>query len=215
MRFVFSKHITRVNRSLILLDWMFFLGWEMVTPILAIFLTRNLGGTIAQAGYVFATVWLTRAAFQIPVSLLLDRREGEADDFIVLVSSITIAGLVAIGYAFTRSLTTVFALQVVQGIRSALYAASWPTIFSRHLNHGNVSLQWSLDTGVLAIVSGVAGAAGGLIADHYGFRALFLAASALSFLALIPLFGARELLKKPASAGPEPASAGRRPATPE
>jgi len=192
---VFGK-ITPVNRSLIFLDWTFFFGWEMIGPIFAIFIVQHVGGTVAQAGFAVAVAWLTRATVQIPLSVLLDRRQGERDEFIMLFLSMTIAGFVALGYYFfATTITAVYALQFVQGIRSSFYGATWPSIFSRHLNHGGVSFQWSLDTSILAFITGVAGAIGGYLANQFGFRILFLLASFLSFSALIPLWGARELLR--------------------
>lgn len=55
---------------------------------------------------------------------------------------------------------------------------------------------------MLAIVSGVDGALGGITAQRFGFQTLFLVAAALSFLALIPLMGAKELLESPATPSP-------------
>lgn len=190
----FSK-ISPVNRSLIFLDWTFFLGWEMLSPILAVFIIREIGGSVAQAGYAVATALLTRALFQIPISLKLDKVAGERDDFWVLSASTVIAGFIALGYFFAQSIWAVYLLQFTQGIRGSLYAATWPAIFSRHLNHESVAFQWSLDTATLAIISGIAGAVGGYVANEFGFRSLFIVISILSFLSIIPLLGARELLR--------------------
>jgi len=196
MKFSFFNHITNVNRSLIFLDWGFFFGWSMLSPVLAIFVTRDIGGSISQAGYVVATAWITRSILQIPISIMLDRKEGERDEFLALVSSIALAGFIAIGYFFARHIATVYALQMAQGLQGALYGATWPAMFSRHLNHGKVSFQWSLDTAGISVMTGLAGGIGGYLAETYGFRVLFLIIAAFSFGALIPLFGARELLKK-------------------
>jgi len=191
---IFSK-ITPVNRSLILLDWIFFLGWEMLAPIMAVFITREIGATLAQAGYAVAIAWLTKAVFQIMVSVALDRRQGENDEFYALLASTIIAGFVGLGYYFfARSLTVVYGLQFVQGLRGALYSASWPAIFSRHLDGDRVSFQWSLDTATLALIVGIAGAAGGYLANQFGFRIVFLTASILSFVAAIPLARTRPLI---------------------
>lgn len=178
------------------LDWVFFLGWDMVSPLLAIFITREIGGTIAAAGLAVAVTLLTRALFQIPLSLLFDRRGGEEDDFVALATSVVVAGFVALGFYFATHMWQVFLLQALQGFRGALYAATWPAIFSRHIDPTRASFSWSLDTATLAIVSGIAGGLGGYLVQLFGFRIVFLLVASLSFLSVIPLFLARPFLIK-------------------
>jgi len=188
------KNIPNIVLSLVILDWIFFLGWDMVSPLLAVFITREIGGSIAQAGLAAAIVLITRAIFQFPISFLVDRKEGEKDDFLALALSVIIAGVVAIGYYFAHQVWQVFMLQAFQGFRGALYAATWPAIFSRHIDQKRVSFSWSLDTATLGIISGLAGALGGYLVQEFGFRTVFLLVSGLSFLSLLPLTLARPFL---------------------
>lgn len=195
MQLGFFSKITPINRSLILLDWIFFLGWQMLSPIMAVFITREIGASLAQAGYALAIAWLTRAGFLIVVSTLLDRHQGENDEFYVLIASTIVAGFVGLGYYFfARSLAVIYGLQFVQGIQGSLYSASWPALFSRHLDGDRISFQWSLDTATLAVIAGIAGATGGYLANQFGFRVVFLAASILSFAAAIPVWKVRPLI---------------------
>ncbi len=190
------SHIPLLNRSLMFYDWIFFLGWGMFAPILSVFIVRELGGSITAAGFALALPWLTRAVFQIPVSMILDRTESEWDDLLALALNPVLTAGTMIGLYFANQISLVYVLQFFGGIAGALYGASWPAIFSRHLDHEHVSLQWSLDSAIVAVIIGFAGATGGYLADNFGFRILFLVVAGFSFLALIPLLRARKLIQQ-------------------
>lgn len=189
------SHIPLVNRSLMFYDWTFFLGWGMFAPILSVFIVRELGGSVTAAGMALALPWLTRAVFQIPISMILDRTESEWDDLLALAFNPILTGATMIGLYFANQLFLVYIFQFFGGIAGALYGAAWPAIFSRHLDQGHVSLQWSLDSATVAVIIGLAGAIGGYLADNFGFRILFLVVAGFSFLALIPLLKARKLVQ--------------------
>jgi MFS family permease len=168
----------------------------MFAPILSVFIVRELGGSVTAAGIALALPWIVRALFQIPVSIILDRTESEWDDLFALALNGILTASTMIGLYFANEISLVYVLQFVGGIAGALYGASWPAIFSRHLNHGNISLQWSLDSAIVAMIIGLAGAIGGYLANNFGFRILFLIVAGFSFLALIPLLKVRKLIQE-------------------
>jgi MFS family permease len=188
------RNVSKIIWSLVSLDLTLFWGWGLVGPILAIFITREIGASISQAGLAAALTFATQAILQLFVGLRLDRTRGEEDDYNALFFSIFLAGFVGLGFFFARELWHIFALQIAQGVRNAFYYASWPPIFSRHLDRGRESFEWSLDLTGVGFANAFAIAIGAYLAETFGFRFVFLVVSLLSFLSLVPLFFARSYL---------------------
>ena len=92
-RFSF-KNIFKVNRLVrffILSDLFFMGGWGLVNPIFSLFVVRDIpGASLITVGIVVGIYWFTKAIVQLPVALLIDKREGERDDFKVLILSLNL-----------------------------------------------------------------------------------------------------------------------------
>jgi len=58
----------------------------------------------------------------------------------------------------------------------------WYAIFTRHIDRGNEGLEWSASDTSIALGQALAAAAGGLLAEKYGFSPIFLLMSVLSLI---------------------------------
>jgi MFS family permease len=94
-----------------------------------------------------------------------------------------------------------YAIHAVHAVAFALYYASWPTIFSRHLDKDRIALDWSLDSSVSGVAAGVTGFLGGVIAGTLGYNVVFVSAGILAFIAAFVLIAVPDLiLPKPSTA---------------
>lgn len=191
--------VNRIIKYFILSDLFFLGGWSLINPLFAVFVINNIpGATLFSVGALAAVYWVTKALVQMPVSIALDKREGEKDDFYSLIFALVLAGFTAMLFTLAKSLTTIFIVHFIHAIALGFYTPSWSAIFSRHLDKEKCAFDWSLDSTTIGLASGAAGIIGGAIANAFGFNAVFVMVSLMSFI------GALVLLTVPNLVFPKP-----------
>lgn len=185
--------VNRVVRILIYSDLIIVTSFALYGPIFAIFISQQIeGGGVRVAGLAAAVYWVTRAIVQLPISKYLDEHDGERDDFWALVIGSLLFSSVPMLYIFARTPAHVYALQFIYGLGDSLAVPTYLTMFGRHVDRKYASSQWGLRSTVVGIGAAFAGAAGGMLADRFGFQAVLATTSALSFLGaatLLLLYG--------------------------
>ena len=111
-----------------------------------------------------------------------------------LVGGLLLAGISAIAFSWVANTWELYAVQAMHAFAFALYFASWPTIFSRHLDKDRISFDWSLDSTAAGMAAGVTGLLSGIIAEFFGYTAVFVAAGLLSFVAAFVLLAVPDLI---------------------
>lgn len=195
--------VSRIVKYFILVDLVLFSGWALIEPIFSLFIVQNVrGATIVTVGISAAIYWFLKSVLQLPIARYLDKRKGERDDFIALIVGLFVAALSALSFALVRESWQLYLAQVIHATGFALYVASWPAIFSRHLDKKNISFDWAIDSTAVGIGASVAGLLGGIIANASGFLAVFVLGAALSTIAAIILLMVPDLiLPGPTSVG--------------
>ena len=184
--------LKKISTILLIMTWVDVLilsAFGLLSPIFAIFVTGQIqGGTATVVGFATAAYLISRSLVQLPVGRFIDKRSGEKDDYIVLLLGYAILTLVPFLYLIARTPAHIYILQAMLGAADALAIPSYLAIFSRHLDHNHEGTEWSFRSVFTSIAAAVAGAAGGVIADSLGFRALFIIAGCLSLLSTISIF---------------------------
>lgn len=175
--------VNRVVKYFVLSDLFLISGWGLINPIFAIFVIQNIPGTTAfTIGALAFVYWISKAAVQMPIAILLDRKEGERDDFHTLIFALMLSGFAAMAFVAVKSVFWLFVVQIIHGLSQGFYAPSWSAIFSRHLDKEKYAFDWSLDSTTIGIAAAVSGLLGGAVVAVAGFPAVFLAASILAFV---------------------------------
>jgi hypothetical protein len=176
--------INKVIRILITSDFFLQAGWGMSGPIFAIFLTKQIrGGNLAMVGFVAATYWITKSVVQPFLAKWFDKKHGEKDDFIFLVSGMYVANLIPLGYIFSSQPWHIFALEFIRGLAMACVVPTWSGIFTRHIDKGREAFSWSLESTGIGFAAGLAGALGGFLASTpLGFKSVFILVSVLGLI---------------------------------
>jgi len=195
------REVFRVNRLVkyfVLSDLMFMGGWGLVGPIFALFVVRDIPGTtMFTVGAVAAAYWFTKAVVQVPVALYIDKKRGERDDFHALIFSLLLSGFTSFSLALVTSIPTLFFVVIMKGVAFGFYTPSWAAIFSRHLDKKRYAFDWALDHASIGVAFGFAALVGGAVASIFGFKAIFVAASLLSFCAVMLLIFTPHLILPP------------------
>lgn len=188
----FIPSINRVTKFLILSDLLILFGWGMIDPIFAIFLIQRVeGATLISIGFLATIYWIIKALLQIPISLVLDKTDGEIDDFYAIIFGLMVIGVSAFSLMLVTEMWQVYLVQFIKAIGFSLYVPAWSAVFSRHLDRGHATFDWAVQNSTVGLGIGLAGAIGGSIASIFGFKVLFL------FIGLLALGSAAVLLFVP------------------
>jgi len=180
--------LNRVIKYLILSDLIFWSGWGLLSPIFAVFITQKIeGGNLAVIGVASSIYWILKSLLRIPIGILLDSRKGEEDDFWFLFFGLILSSLVPFGYLMAKYPSHIYLLQSLQAFGMAMALSGWTAIFSRHLDKGKEATEWGIDATSVGLGIGISGALGGLIANSFGFKIIFLLVGVLGFSAAILL----------------------------
>lgn len=189
---IFLSHFPKIGRLIklfVVSDLVLLSGWGLVQPIFAIFITTSIvGATVITVGTVAAIYWLTKVVFQLPIALLIDKKDGEKDNFMVLIFGLVLAGISAFAFIFIDQIWQLYLIQGLHALGMSMYTPAWSSIFSKHLDNGHEALDWSLDNSSLALAAGVTGLLSGYLVTWFGFPVIFFIASILSLLAAFIIF---------------------------
>ena len=171
----FLPKINKIIKFFILSDLVLWSGWGFIDTLFSIFLVEKIvGSTLVSVGILATIYWFVKGALQIPISLFLDKTDGERDDFYALILGLLISGGAAIILSMAQTITQVYFIQVIKAIGFALYIPSWSAIVSRHLDKEHTAFEWALSSSTVSFGIGAAGLLGSLIAGSLGFRFLFI-----------------------------------------
>lgn len=208
--------VNRLIRFFVIADLFFWSGWGFVNPIFALFIVNRIeGASVLTVGIASAIYWLTKAIFQMPVAIYLDKHKGERDDFHSLVSGLILAGIAAMSFLLVKTVVGLYLVIFVQALAFGLYTPAWSAIFSRHLDKKNNAFDWSLDQTVVGLALGVTAFVGSALVVVFGYDAIFICTSLLSFASAILLLFVPDLIlpgankEKPLMRDHNPANVGR------
>jgi MFS family permease len=181
--------VNRIVKYFVLSDLFFIAGWGFIEPVFSVFIVQKIpGATLTTVGIAAAIYWILRSVLQIPFANFLDRRGGERTAFRMLVGGLFLAALSAFAFSWVATTWELYAVQIIHAIALSFYTASWPAIFSRHLDKDRISFDWSLDNTAVGIASGVSGFLAGVIGTVWGFTAIFILAGIFSVAGGIIIF---------------------------
>lgn len=173
------QHAFSVNRAIrILLAVLFFFVFAeaLYVPLFAVFVTDAIeGGTLATVGIAIGIFGVIKSVIQLPIARWLDAHKGERDDFWVLVAGSIFTTLYPFALLFVNQPWQLYATSAFLGAGTALFMAAYYALFAHHVDRGAEGFEWSLfSVGGLTISDAMGAAAGGILADLWGFHTLFI-----------------------------------------
>jgi MFS family permease len=190
--------INPIVKALIASDFLVWSGVNLISPIIAIFIIERVaGGTIGIIGLATTIYFISRAIFEVPVGILIDKKKGENDDLFVAVLGMIIFGTV---YLLFPSITEVWQLLVAQailGMSCAISFPGWYSLFTRHIDKEKEAFEWSLHDVLLGSGIAACAAIGAFVAEKYGFDIVFYIAGGLIIFGGLSLLLIKDKINKP------------------
>ncbi len=190
MRWIGGKTIiNKIVKTMIYSDFLLISAGGLLTPIYAIFVTKQIAGaTIAAVGFTTTIYWVVKSLAQIPVSWIADKFKGEADDYAFMIAGSLLTSAVPLLYfLFATKVWHIYLLEGLNGFGAAMMVPTWLAIYGRHIDKGKENTEWTLHSNAVGFGYAAAASIGGLMAQHFGFRVIFLLVSAMMFLGTLVL----------------------------
>lgn len=177
-----------------LAEALFMLAGGLFGPIYAVFV-EDIGGDLLTAGAAYSVFAIAAGIVVFAISKWEDRVKQQ-ENLIVVGYALSVVGF--LGYLLIREPWQLFVVQIIFGIGEAIGAPAYDALYSKHLDKGKFASEWGMWDAMQWFVTGVAAAAGGFIANRYGFRFLFVIMLAISLfgLAVSGLLMVRRMLQK-------------------
>ncbi|KPJ85975.1 hypothetical protein AMJ57_01120 [Parcubacteria bacterium SG8_24] len=190
--FRFSK-INRIILTMIYADFIFVIGGGLISPIIAVFITEQVtGGSVAVAGFAVTVFWVVKSAVQIPVSLYADKRKGDRDDYGFILVGYAITTLISFLYfLFVREAWHVYLLEAINGVAYGMLTPCWLAVFTKNIDRQKENTEWMMHSNAVGLGFAAAAAIGGVLAERFGFRVIFLVVGVMKVISTATLFTMR------------------------
>ena len=190
------KNINKVVQILVTIDFFVNGAFGSFGPVFAVFITSQISsGSLSVAGFAASAYWITKSIIQLPIAHFLDKTDGERDEFWALFLGYIFFAFVPIMYIFATKPWHLYLIQAFLGVCMAFAVPAWYSIFTRHVDKERIGFEWSLQSVfAVGLTTAIAAAVGGVLADKFGFKILFLMAGIVILISSIFLWRLRKNL---------------------
>lgn len=175
--------VNRVIRHLVISDFFINFAFGLLAPIFAVFILKNIeGGSLRVIGLATACYWIVRTLTTVPLSRFMDRTDGERDEFYFVVAGTFIMSSMPLFYIFVSLPWHIYLIQAILGLVNSMAVPGWRILFTDHLDKGKTGFEWSLEDIAIGIAVGSSAYLGSILADKFGFRAVFIMLAVMGYI---------------------------------
>jgi MFS family permease len=178
--------LNKIVEAFIISETFLWSAWNFVTPIFAIFVVNSIkGGNIQTSAFAYSVCLIARVIFEIITGRYLNNRTDE-NRLRLTILGMGIMSVAYMGFAFSHTIPLLFLFYILIGIGFGIASPAKYSLFSEHIDKDKATTEWSLYDAVTLIGIASATALGGFIASIYGFTFLFVLASVVNLLGVVP-----------------------------
>jgi len=179
-------HFNPVVKALIYSDSFLWSGWNMTAPIFAIFVTQDVtGGSIGIAASAYSVHLIFRVLSELIGGRVLDSANDKRKR-LAAAYGIILASLAIFGFSTVTSVVWIYIFYAVSGLGLGIADPIRQSMFSINLDKKKEAYEWGVRDASVLIGVALASALGGLIAEQYGFRFLFVISAIIISLSSLP-----------------------------
>lgn len=180
--------VNKLIRVFIVSETLLWSGWNLFFPIIALFVVSRIkGGNVEIAATAFSVYLIFRVFFELILSKYFSATTLRKKVWFVAGGQI-ILSFAYLGFIFSHTILHLFLMYGLLGAGLGLSSPSKLAIFSTHLDKNKESKEWSYSDATTLVGCAAAGVIGGYVAKEWGFDAVFVAASFVNFLSVLPYF---------------------------
>lgn len=182
----FFPKLNPIVAAFIFSEAFFWSAWNFITPILSVYVVTTLPeGNVRNAAFGFTLYMLVRVISELVITNYIvfpsDRKRMIAD-----VTGMALLSFSYLVIAFLPTLLTFYIFFIIAGISFAIASPAKLAMFSLNLGRAQASKTWGIYHAVTFTGMGIATALGGVIAETFGFKTLFITASFINLIGILP-----------------------------
>lgn len=187
---MFKDKINFIIKVLIASDFFIFFALGLLSPIFAVFILKNIEGSDLEViGLATTFYWIARILSVVPLSRIMDKMDGEEDEFYFMFIGSVILSIIPSLYIFSSESWHIYLLQAINGFSQSMAIPAWRILFTNNIDRRLVGYEWSMEDVSVGIGTALSATLGAFIAKTFGFNTLFIIISILgligSFLLLL------------------------------
>lgn len=180
--------INPIVKAYIVSESLIWSATNLILPIAAIFVVNNVtGGSIQSAAFGFSIYLTSRVIFELIIGRMLISA-SDHKKFTYIAVGLFIITISYLGFAFTTNLPMLYTFYFLMGLGISIATPAKNALFSAHLDKSKATAEWSITDAAILMSDAIAIIIGGYIATNFGFKPLFILASTINFLGIIPYF---------------------------
>lgn len=180
--------VNRVIRHLVISDFVLNFAFGLLAPIFAVFILKEIeGSTLKVVGLATTFYWVARTLTTVPMSKLMDKTDGERDEFYFAVTGSFILSSIPLFFLLASVPWHIYLIQFLSGLANSMAVPAWRILFVGHLDRGKTGYEWSLEDIAIGLSVGISAYLGSFLADKFGFQVVFIFLSILGYLATLLL----------------------------
>lgn len=180
-------HVNSIVKAFIASETFLWSARNLIIPIFAVFAAEDVtGGSIELAASAFSIFLIVRVVFELITGKLVSEKSE------ITLMKVTIAGMIFlslsyIGLAFSENIWMVFLFfGGFSGIGLGIASPAKNALFSVHLDKKKETMEWGVRDSLVFGSMAASAALGGFIAGEYGFSILFILASIINIVGIVP-----------------------------
>ena len=181
-RYVFNPFI----KSFILSEVFLWSAWNFIIPIFSVYVATQLtGGNIQTASFAFSFYLIARVIVELISSFFLEKTKDK-QKLMVVIAGNCLLSVAYLGFAFFMNIQLFYFFFIVAGIGLGIGTPAKNCLFSAHLDKNRETTEWGMYDAIVFIGMALAASLGGLIANQYGFSTLYILASIINIIGIVP-----------------------------
>lgn len=161
-------------------------AWSFINPVFGIFVIQKIPGAgIQDVAFAQSLYLVTRVICE----LISGRFLLKANDKRKLMTSIIGVVIVAVGFmgfVFTTSLPALYVFNFFTALGMGISTPAKNALFSLHLDKNKEATEYGISDSLTYLCMALATALGGFIVVGYGYSTLFIIASLVTLIGIIP-----------------------------
>ena len=180
----------RSAKMLLFASSLWYFGEGLFGPLFAVF-SEKIGGDLLDITWAWSLYLFVTGLFYIIIGKIFNRTVWKSK---LIIVGYALNTLFTFAFLLVDDTTSLMWVQAGLGLAEAISTPAWDAAFSSEMEDTNDTYIWGIANGQSFIVSGIAIAIGGLIANYISFEALFILMGCIQLIATI--IQARETFRK-------------------
>ncbi|MBR9677345.1 MFS transporter [Candidatus Woesearchaeota archaeon] len=173
-RFLFNKAL----RILLITNSLVLIGGAILGPIYALFVEK-IGGDLLDASITASVFALVAGLTTLIAGKYADKIKRNE---LLVAFGYAVMGLGFFLYIFVDSIWFLFAVQALIGFAEAFYAPAFDAVYTKHITQKKAGREWGTWEAINYFSTAIGAIIGGFIVTYFGFNAIFILMSSLSFI---------------------------------